>query len=610
MILNERQQEVVSHVHGPAMVLACPGSGKTRCLTERIINLIGNGVKPSNILAITFTNKAAMEMKNRLRSRVEGFDKMWVGTFHATCLRILKKWYELIGLKSNFNILDSSGQKSTVKRVLYSKGLTDKTKHDPDDYIKQIERKKNEFISDDVFKAYDATIWDVYQAYAKELLINNCVDFGGIIYLVVKLFKEHQDIANYYSKKFIYLMCDEVQDSSMCQFEFIRELTSVNNNVMMVGDQHQCIYGWRSARFANVADFIKDFSPKIIKVDQNFRSTKPIIDGAMSLIENNKSIEKVVAWTDRIGGENISYQSFFEPEDESEYIALKIRSYVSDGSNWSDNAILCRTNSMIHFLEEALRERDVPYQVIGAYGFFDRFEIKLVINYLKFVNNVNDTMAFTEAIQCPPRRVGHVAVTKLIEYTRSKDGNFYNVLKNASLIGLNKHVIGVVDEFVKVVDEFDVKDVAKSLNRLLSNMGVYDHFLEQDRKKNEYRLKNVRDFVASINSYFIKNSSSSLDTYLNTIMLADSSDVEEEDKVMLMTVHAAKGLEFKHVFIPGSEEDLFPHKRALMEGAIEEERRLYYVAMTRSEDTLNISSCKFRHGNQTVRSRFVEEVGL
>lgn len=610
MLLTERQQEAVSHIHGPAMIMAVPGSGKTRVLTERVVKLVESGVNASNILAITFTNKAANEMKNRLKDRVNNFDKMWIGTFHATCLRILKKWYEAVGLKANFNILDSSGQKSTIKRVLHSKGLIDKTKHDPDDYIRQIEKKKNEFIGDDVFKAFDATVWDVYQSYAKELLLNNCVDFGDIIYLVVKLFKEQPDIARYYSKKFVHLMCDEVQDTSLCQFEFIRGLTSVNKNVLILGDQHQCIYGWRSARFANVADFIKDFSPKIIKVDQNFRSTKPIVDGAMSLIENNKPIEKVVAWTDRVGGEIPTYQVFFEPEDEAEYVALKIRSYVADGSSWNSNAVLCRTNSMIHFLEGAFRERDVPYQVIGAYGFFDRFEIKLVINYLKFINNVNDTMAFTEAIQCPSRRIGHVAITKLIEHARNGNGNFYDSLKNASSLGFSKHIVGVMNDFVKEVDEFDFNNVSKSLNRLLSNLGVYDHFLEYDRKKDECRLKNVRDFVSSIASYFMKNSSSTLDTYLNTIMLTDSSDVEEEDKVRLMTVHAAKGLEFKHVFIPGAEEDLFPHKRALMDGSVEEERRLFYVAMTRAEDTLNISSCRNRNGHLAIKSRFVDEIGL
>ena len=625
--LNDRQKEAVEYLDGPLLILAGAGSGKTRVLTYKIAYLLEKKiVKPWEILAITFTNKAAKEMKERVEGLVgaEAQD-MWLGTFHSVCVRILKREIELLGYSRDFNIFDEIDKDKVIKEVMKKLNIDDKIY--PTGLIKAEISKAKEVMKDDKQYAKDAMgdfrkeeIAKVYTMYQQTLRKNNSIDFDDIIMLTVQLFLEHPDRLAYYQEKYKYVLVDEYQDTNKTQFLLISLLTAGTGNICVVGDESQSIYGFRGADITNILNFEKEFpSAKIIKLEENYRSTKNILNAANEVIKNNSSKIDKVLWTQNKEGEKINYKTLNNEYEEVEYVVETIDDLCrKENKKYSDFAVLFRTNAQARVLEEVFMRTGTPYKLIGGIKFYARKEIKDIISYLKLINNKNDNIALKRIINEPKRGIGDTALDKLDNMAQEKGMSIFELIQdNMNLAGLRSagNIIlfrDMMNDLMANKETFKVSDLIK---RVLKISGYEDMLNAEGTKETEIRFENLMEFIGVAIEFENENAENTLEDFLDSIALVSDVDNLDEstEAVTLMTMHSAKGLEFDDVFLVGMEEGLFPSKRSIEEDAsTEEERRLCYVAITRAKDQLFLTNTKKRtlYGSTSfsLPSRFIDEI--
>ena len=625
--LNDRQKEAVEYLDGPLLILAGAGSGKTRVLTYKIAYLLEKKiVKPWEILAITFTNKAAKEMKERVEGLVgaEAQD-MWLGTFHSVCVRILKREIELLGYSRDFNIFDEIDKDKVIKEVMKKLNIDDKIY--PTGLIKSEISKAKEVMKDDKQYAKDAMgdfrkeeIAKVYTMYQQTLRTNNSIDFDDIIMLTVQLFLEHPDRLEYYQEKYKYVLVDEYQDTNKTQFLLISLLTAGTGNICVVGDESQSIYGFRGADITNILNFEKEFpSAKIIKLEENYRSTKNILNAANEVIKNNSSKIDKVLWTQNKEGEKINYKTLNNEYEEVEYVVETIDDLCrKESKKYSDFAVLFRTNAQARVLEEVFMRTGTPYKLIGGIKFYARKEIKDIISYLKLINNKNDNIALKRIINEPKRGIGDTALDKLDQMAQDKGVSIFELIQdNMNLAGLRSagNIIlfrDMMNDLMSNKETFKVSDLIK---RVLKVSGYEDMLNAEGTKETEIRFENLMEFIGVAIEFENENAENTLEDFLDSIALVSDVDNLDEstEAVTLMTMHSAKGLEFDDVFLVGMEEGLFPSKRSIEEDAsTEEERRLCYVAITRAKDQLFLTNTKKRtlYGSTSfsLPSRFIDEI--
>lgn len=625
--LNDRQKEAVEYLEGPLLILAGAGSGKTRVLTYKIAYLLEQDiVKPWQILAITFTNKAAKEMKERVEGLVgQVAQDMWLGTFHSVCVRILKREIELLGYTREFNIFDEIDKEKVLKEV--SKKLNIDEKMYPIGLLKSEISKAKEVMKDEKMYQKEAMgdfrkeeIAKVYNLYQDTLRANNSIDFDDIIMLTVKLFLENPDILMYYQQKFNYILVDEYQDTNKTQFLLISLLSSATGNICVVGDESQSIYGFRGADITNILNFEREFpNAKIVKLEENYRSTKNILNAANEVIKNNSSKLDKVLWTQNEEGEKIEYKTLNNEYEEVEFVVDKIDELCrKENQKYSDFAVLFRTNAQARVLEEVFMKSGTPYKLIGGIKFYARKEIKDIISYLKLIQNKNDNIALKRIINEPKRGIGDTALDKLDMLATQKGMSIFELIQDSNnLTGIRSsgNIIlfrDMINSFIKVKNEIKVSELIK---KVLKESGYEDMLNSEGTKETEIRFDNLMEFIGVAIEFENENVEHTLGDFLESIALVSDVDNLDEttEAVTLMTMHSAKGLEFKNVFLVGMEEGLFPSKRSIEEdGQTEEERRLCYVAITRAQKHLFLTNTKKRtlYGSTSfsIPSRFIEEI--
>ena len=625
--LNDRQKEAVEYMEGPLLILAGAGSGKTRVLTYKIAYLLEQDiVKPWQILAITFTNKAAKEMKERVEGLVgQVAQDMWLGTFHSVCVRILKREIELLGYTRDFNIFDEIDKEKVLKEV--SKKLNIDEKMYPIGLLKSEISKAKEVMKDEKMYQKEAMgdfrkeeIAKVYNLYQDTLRANNSIDFDDIIMLTVKLFLENPDRLMYYQQKFNYILVDEYQDTNKTQFLLISLLSSATGNICVVGDESQSIYGFRGADITNILNFEREFpNAKIVKLEENYRSTKNILNAANEVIKNNSSKLDKVLWTQNEEGEKIEYKTLNNEYEEVEFVVDKIDELCrKENQKYSDFAVLFRTNAQARVLEEVFMKSGTPYKLIGGIKFYARKEIKDIISYLKLIQNKNDNIALKRIINEPKRGIGDTALDKLDMLATQKGMSIFELIQDSNnLIGIRSsgNIIlfrDMINSFIKVKNEIKVSELIK---KVLKESGYEDMLNSEGTKETEIRFDNLMEFIGVAIEFENENVEHTLGDFLESIALVSDVDNLDEttEAVTLMTMHSAKGLEFKNVFLVGMEEGLFPSKRSIEEdGQTEEERRLCYVAITRAQKHLFLTNTKKRtlYGSTSfsIPSRFIEEI--
>ena len=608
--LNPMQREAVFTTEGPLLVLAGAGSGKTRALTHRVAYLIEEkGVKPWNILAITFTNKAAGEMRDRVNSLVEyGADSVWVSTFHSLCVRILRRFIENIGYTTDFSIYDSDDTKTLMKQIFKDLEVNTKVLKERG-VLGVISSAKNEMISPEEFmlsaKAEGDSrlkrIAELYMEYQKRLKKNNALDFDDLLVKTVELFQSKQEVLEYYQDRFRYIMVDEYQDTNTVQFKLVSLLAAKYRNICVVGDDDQSIYRFRGANIRNILSFEETFpGAKVIKLEQNYRSTKMILDSANEVIRNNTGRKDKTLWTENEVGERPVFREFSSSFEEAEWI---VRDIVKKGGPWKDYAILYRTNAQSRIFEEKCVAYNLPYRLVGGVNFYQRKEIKDVLCYLKTIANGRDDLAVQRIINVPKRGIGAMSVARVNMFAMENDMSFYEALERVQAVpGIGKAAlkIGVftdqISEFRKMLkEETPIKDVIEAI---LDKTGYRDELKEEGEVETESRMENIEELINKAVSYWESAEEPSLSAFLEEVALVadiDSMD-ESEDRIILMTLHSAKGLEFPYVYLAGMEDGLFPSMMSLMEGpeALEEERRLCYVGITRAEKRLTLTAAKSR----------------
>lgn len=626
--LNDKQYEAVINTEGPSLVIAGAGSGKTKVLTHKISYLINEkNVKPWNILAITFTNKAANEMKQRIENLVGGqaTNDMWIGTFHSICVRILRKFIDRIGFDSSFIIFDASDQKSLVKQCLKELNIDDKLFTDRG-VLSEISNAKNEMLTP-VQYAVKAngeyrkeTIAKVYSLYQSKLKQNNSIDFDDIINYTIQILTENPDILEYYSEKFKYVLVDEYQDTNKAQFTLITLLSARYGNITVVGDNDQGIYSFRGADISNILNFEKDFpGTKIIKLEQNYRSTKPILDAANAVIKHNPKKYEKNLWTENKEGNAPKLHIAKNEYDEASYIVEQIEHLRREEYfKYSDFTILYRTNAQSRAIEDILRRENIAYRIIGGLKFYERKEIKDTISYLRLIQNPADNLSLQRIINEPKRGIGKTSLEKVEEIANTNGISMYEVIKKAETFGLNKVFLNS-REFVNVIEEMHAKKDDMLISELIKetlNKTGYTKALEiENTLQAEARIENIEEFLTVAMEFEKEMSENSLAEFLESITLTSDVDgmEENEDAVTLMTLHSAKGLEFPVVFLVGMEEGLFPSYRSIgEERELQEERRLAYVGITRAKQYLYLTCAKQRtiFGSTTCNkmSRFIEEI--
>jgi len=627
--LNDRQQEAVLHKEGPLLIMAGAGSGKTRVVTHKIAYLINEiGVSPNEILAITFTNKAANEMKDRVKKLIDvDVDVMWMGTFHSICVRILRRDIGLIGYDRSFSIYDRDDQITLIKECMKELNLS-KEMYKETYLLARIGELKNtqtppdEFINLNYSDFRERNVGECYALYEKKKKFYNALDFDDLLFKAVQLLKESPRILNYYQKRFKYIFVDEYQDTNKIQYEFVKLLSEGHNNICVVGDSDQAIYSWRHADISNILDFEKDFpGAKVILLEQNYRSTHTILHVANQVIQNNHGRKPKNLWTDKGEGNPVTHLEFEYSEQESHYIAKKIHQLIYKGYNLRDMAILYRTNVQSRPFEEAFMAEELPYKVVGGIKFYDRKEVKDIIAYLKFIQNPNDNISLKRIINTPKRGVGNATIEKIQDYANSNDESIYSAIFDIDKItSLNSRAINSIKPFVELMTILMAKKELMGLKEFIEevmNLSGYIEDLEKEKTiESKTRIENIKDFLSVALLFEKKNDDATLEDFLASVSLLSDVDktVDEDNLISLMTVHAAKGLEFPIVFLVGLEEGLFPISRCLdSEEELEEERRLCYVAITRAEEHLYISNAKMRtiYGNTnfSLPSRFLDEMG-
>lgn len=630
--LNEQQKEGVFTTEGAVLILAGAGSGKTGVLTHRIAHLIDDlGVNSYNILAITFTNKAAKEMKERVDRLVGmGADSAWIMTFHAACVRILRRYICRIGYDNNFTIYDTDDQKSVIKDILKRKNLDPKQYKDRT-ILSVISNAKDNLISpDDMYQSSGGNYntmktAEIYREYQEQLKKNNAVDFDDIIGLTVKLFNEDKEVLRYYQERFRYIMVDEYQDTNRAQFNLIRLLAGGHGNLCVVGDDDQSIYKFRGADINNILDFEKYFNDaKIIKLEQNYRSTQKILDVANEVIKNNAGRKDKRLWTSVKNGTKVIFNVYENGYEEARGIAEDIaHRHLHDRKDYSDFAILYRTNAQSRSLEEKLIEKNIPYRIYGGINFYARREIKDILAYLKTIDNARDDLAVKRILNVPKRGIGVASVAKVDDYAYENDITFYVALRQAKEVPGLQRAVSKVEGFVTQIEVLKSKSqyigVGKLIEEIIETVGYSDYIdaeSESDEQATE-RRQNIDELISKAVQYEETVDEPSLSGFLEEVALvADIDNLDENnDMVSLMTIHSAKGLEFPIVYLAGMEDGLFPSYMSISTGDesdIEEERRLCYVGITRAKETLIMSAARMR----TVRgetqmnrtSRFVREI--
>lgn len=610
--LNKNQIEAVKHVDGPCLVIAGAGSGKTKVLTTRIAYLMEMGVRPWQILAITFTNKAAKEMRDRLEKVVDEMPG-FVGTFHSLGLRIIRENSEVLNLTKNFTILDSDDVLGVIKKII-KEDMLDSKMAAPSYIRNRISFIKNENLtSGEIDKFFNTPpekiAAKVYYRYEDILKKNNSVDFDDLLLLPVKLFKEHKDILDRYQEKYKYILVDEYQDTNEVQYQFNKMLASKYQNIFVVGDPNQSIYGFRNANFKNILNFEKDYrNCQVIGLDQNYRSTEYILNTANSIIRNNKERKDLELKGNLGEGVKTKYIRAYDDKQEVSLVIEEIKKLVSNGMEYNNIGILYRTNAQSRLVEEMLIKSNIPYKVVGAYYFYQRKEIKDLLCYLKLISNHHDDVALRRVINTPKRGIGETSVKRLEEMANISDSSIYDVIET-----------GKENDFKKLIDDLTNIAQDKSLSELidvvLDKSGLRAELEGVKTLENELRLDNLMEFKSITASFEERTGSVNLEDFLAEVSLvADVTEHKENgDEVTLMTVHSAKGLEFDAVFLMGMEEGIFPHQNALMErDGIEEERRLCYVGVTRARKTLYLTNAKRRilYGKEALNppSRFIDEI--
>lgn len=630
--LNEQQKEGVFTTEGAVLILAGAGSGKTGVLTHRIAHLIDDlGVNSYNILAITFTNKAAKEMKERVDRLVGmGADSAWIMTFHAACVRILRRYICRIGYDNNFTIYDTDDQKSVIKDILKRKNLDPKQYKDRTILSVISNAKDNLIFPDDMYQSSGGNYntmktAEIYREYQEQLKKNNAVDFDDIIGLTVKLFNEDKEVLRYYQERFRYIMVDEYQDTNRAQFNLIRLLAGGHGNLCVVGDDDQSIYKFRGADINNILDFEKYFNDaKIIKLEQNYRSTQKILDVANEVIKNNAGRKDKRLWTSVKDGTKVIFNVYENGYEEARGIAEDIaHRHLHDRKDYSDFAILYRTNAQSRSLEEKLIEKNIPYRIYGGINFYARREIKDILAYLKTIDNARDDLAVKRILNVPKRGIGAASVAKVDDYAYENDITFYVALRQAREVSGLQRAVSKVEGFVTQIEILKSKSqyigVGKLIEEIIETVGYSDYIdaeSESDEQATE-RRQNIDELISKAVQYEETVDEPSLSGFLEEVALvADIDNLDENnDMVSLMTIHSAKGLEFPIVYLAGMEDGLFPSYMSISTGDesdIEEERRLCYVGITRAKETLIMSAARMR----TVRgetqmnrtSRFVREI--
>ncbi len=626
--LNKEQREAVEYINGPLLVLAGAGSGKTRVLTHRIAYIMQNkNVYPSNILAITFTNKAANEMKSRVHNLIGDIaSKVWISTFHAAGVRILRKDAKRLGFTKSFVIFDYQDQQTCVKEVLKELNINEKN-FQIREVLEKIGRAKDNLETPEMYmKKYGSDfrlgkIATIYEKYQQKLKNSNALDFDDIIFYTIKLLKENSDILEYYQDKFKYIMIDEYQDTNIAQYTLVSLLAQKNKNLCVVGDDDQSIYGFRGADIRNILDFEKDFKgAKIIKLEQNYRSTCNILNVANEVIKNNYGRKNKKLRTENEEGEKISYYRAGNEHEEARYIANKIKEYVKNkGKKYSDFAVLYRVNAQSRTIEDALMKLSIPYKMVGGLRFYDRKEIKDIIAYLRLIQNPTDDIALKRIINVPRRGIGTTTISKIQEVSTKRECSMFSIVSMASQIEDLRRTCNKLENFARLINELrsslGMPKVSQFIEFVIDKAGILKGLEEENTIESISRIENIKEFISVAMEYDKREDAEGLEDFLENIALVSDVDniKDEQDNVVLMTLHSAKGLEYPNVFLVGMEECVFPSSRSLTtEAGIEEERRLCYVGITRAKEKLFITNANRRtlFGNTSYNkvSRFIEEM--
>ncbi|BBH23959.1 DNA helicase [Paenibacillus baekrokdamisoli] len=630
--LNPPQQAAVQATEGPLLIMAGAGSGKTRVLTHRIAYLIEKRrVAPWSILAITFTNKAAREMQERVGALVgpSGRD-IWVSTFHSMCVRILRKDINRIGFTNSFSILDSSDQLSVIRNCMKDQNI-DVKKFEPKSVQAAIGAAKNELISPEQFERkigdyFDQIVAQVYTSYQKRLKSNNSLDFDDLIMKTIQLFNDEPDVLKFYQNKFRYIHVDEYQDTNRAQYMLCNMLADNHHNICVVGDSDQSIYRWRGADITNILNFESDYpEAKAILLEQNYRSTANILNAANAVIKQNSGRKDKKLWTDQGEGETITIHQADSEHEEGYFVTGKIREHVSKGRKFSDHAILYRANAQSRVIEETLIKSDIPYQIVGGVKFYDRKEIKDLLAYLRLLSNPDDDICFERIVNVPKRGIGDTTVAKLSGEAGLRGISIFALLEQLDWLELSGRARTALREFHDMIDNLtrmvEYLSVTELTEKILELSGYRDELKRENTLESKARLENIDEFLSVTQEFEKRNEDKTLLSFLTDLaLIADidsmGKDEPEEgikDAVVLMTMHSAKGLEFPVVFIIGMEEGLFPHSRTLMDNdELEEERRLAYVGITRAEKQLYMTCARSRtlYGRTSMNmpSRFLKEV--
>ncbi len=625
--LNEKQREAAVHKEGPLLILAGAGSGKTSTMTHRIAYLVREeGIRPGNILAVTFTNKAAGEMRERVEALVGSTSGMWILTFHSACLRILRSNAEVLGFNKDFVVYDPTDQKVVMRNCIKEQNVDDK-KFTVQYMLSIISDCKEKALSPQQFLQANGedfkskTIFGLYQAYQNVLKKNNAMDFDDLILNTVKLFEQNPDILEYYQDRFQYIMVDEYQDTNHIQYKMVKLLAQKYENICVVGDDDQCIYQWRGADIKNILEFEKDFrDTKVIKLEQNYRSQANILEAAYSVIANNKDRKSKKLWTTKDKGEKVRYYRADDEKEEARYIAAEIHHQKGGELQYKDFAILYRTNAQSRTFEEALMSRDIPYRVLGGVKYYDRKEIKDIMAYMRLVENPADDLSLRRIINEPKRGIGDKTVEKLQTLADVRKESLLKVLQDDEIVNSlpGKAVASVknmVEVICKVSAEKENLRVSDIYDTLMVQTGYLKALEDLNTVEAEGRIENLLEFKSVIYDYEKENPQLSLGEFMEKVALISEVDNHDADEnaVVLMTMHSAKGLEFPVVFMPGMEDGLFPGWRSLEKpGGVDEERRLCYVGMTRAMKKLYLTSASMRtlfgKTEYTKESQFLREV--
>ncbi len=640
--LNDVQREAVQHTDGPLLILSGAGSGKTRVITHRIAYLIKHHrISPFRILAVTFTNKAAKEMKQRLDTLVEDSvsHELWVATFHSTCARILRRDIEKLGTPAesgsgsrstdhvytrDFTIFDTGEQATLVKDVLRRLNYSDK-QYNPRAILSHISRAKNESIPPQTYQKiadgyFERIVAEVYALYQDGLRLNNALDFDDLLLFTVDLLNQNPNVRQYYQNKFEYILVDEYQDTNRCQYELVHLLTGEKQNICVVGDDDQSIYAFRGADIRNILDFEKDYpNTRVLRLEQNYRSTQNILDAAWGVVHNNRARKAKKLWTENDLGELVTCYEAMDENDEAGYVGTQIEDWHTEGVDYKDFAVFYRTNAQSRIFEEAFRTAKIPYQIVGGVGFYDRMEIKDLLAYLRVMCNPSDSMSLRRIINVPSRGIGSTTLQRLVDFSISENITLFDAIRRVDEIStINRGLQAKVRRFVKIFDDFDATAMpADALDYVLKVTGYLKNLEAENSIEAQNRVENIEELINAVIEYEHNEVEPSLSDYLENVALtADIDTMETDDStdmVTLMTLHSAKGLEFPFVFIVGMEEGYLPHQRSLdTQAELEEERRLCYVGITRTMEQLYLSHASsrrtFREREYRTPSRFISEI--